>query len=143
MKYSTRLFLAVLSAVGIQSTVYPCEASYSLVRALECVESGYNTNAIGDGGKAVGCLQIWTIVVDDCNRIEGKKRFSYEDRHDRTKSYQMARIYLEYWGTKYEARTGRKATNEILARIWNGGPNGWKNTNTKIYWKKVNNKLRR
>ena len=43
------------------------------VDALIRVESNGRDNAIGDNGKAVGCLQIWTDVVDDVNQVSKKK----------------------------------------------------------------------
>ena len=39
------------------------------------------------------------------------------------------------------SRLGRTPTNEDLARIHNGGPNGYKKTATDGYWKKVKNKI--
>ena len=36
-----------------------------------------------------------------------------------------------------QSRLGRNATNEDIARIHNGGPNGWRNPNTEGYWRKV------
>ena len=41
--------------------------------------------------------------------------------------------YLQIWGSHYKKVTGKKATNEVLARIWNGGPNGWKKKSTLGY----------
>ena len=36
-----------------------------------------------------------------------------------------------------EARLGRPPTNEDIARIHNGGPNGFSNPNTVPYWDSV------
>ena len=35
---------------------------------------------------------------------------------------------------KIEKETGKKPTDEVLARIWNGGPRGWKKKSTRKYW---------
>ena len=43
--------------------------------------------------------------------------------------------YMNRYAT--EARLGRKPTNEDIARIHNGGPNGYKKESTLKYWKKV------
>ena len=42
-----------------------------MVAALVVVESGGNPSAIGDGGRAVGLLQMWPIAVEEANRLEG------------------------------------------------------------------------
>jgi hypothetical protein len=57
--------------------------------------------------------------------------------HDREKAEAVAVAYLTRWGKHYERRTGRKATLEVLARIWNGGPRGWQKMATGKYWAKV------
>ena len=111
-------------------------ASSSLLDAIETVESSGNIKAIGDGGKAVGCLQIHKAVIDDVNRIYGKT-YQLKDRYSRSKSREIASLYLSYWGNHYEKKTGKKATNDVLARIWNGGCYGWKKQATIKYWNKV------
>ncbi len=67
-----------------------------LIPALIAVESAGRSDAIGDGGRAVGCLQIWPIMVRDVNRIAGTA-YTLADRLDREKSIQMARIYLTHY----------------------------------------------
>ena len=54
--------------------------------------------AIGDNGNAVGCLQIWKIVVKDVNRIQKKQVFNDNDRLNREKSIEMCKIYLTHYG---------------------------------------------
>jgi hypothetical protein len=49
----------------------------------------------------------------------------------------MTIIYLNHYGKVYEKKTGKKATCEVLSRIHNGGPNGYKNPKTIKYWNKV------
>ncbi len=114
-----------------------------LLAALMAVESGANPFAVGDGGKAVGCLQIHASVVADVNRIAGPKTAPYTlaDRLEVMKSKQMCVIYLSYYAT--EARIGRPVTDEDRARIWNGGPNGWKKDATIPYWNKVKREMER
>lgn len=108
----------------------------ALLPLLIQVESGGNNAAIGDNGNAVGCLQMWKICVDDVNRISGK-HYTYKDRYDRQKSLEMAQIYLTHYGKHYEKKTGHKANMEVLARLFNGGPAGYKKKSTIKYWKKV------
>jgi len=108
----------------------------TLIAALIIVESGGKDDAVGDGGMAVGCLQIWPCALDDVNRIAGTD-FTLADRFDRQKSIRMCEIYLKHWGAYYERQTGKRPTAKVLARIWNGGPAGWKHGETLAYWRKV------
>ena len=99
----------------------------ALIQALCMVESGGNPDAVGDGGKAVGILQIHPIMVRDVNRILGREVFTDEDRWDAGKSRTIARTYLDYYG----------GTTEERARKWNGGPQGHTKKSTLGYWHKV------
>jgi len=112
-----------------------------LLKALEQVESNGKILSIGDHGKAYGCLQIWKVVILDVNRIS-KSNFKHKDAFNRKKAFKIAEIYLNYWGKIYEKRTGKKVTNEVYARVWNGGCYGWKKKSTIKYWNKVKGKLK-
>jgi len=111
-----------------------------LLLALIIVESGGNDKAINS--HATGCLQITPILVKDVNRIAGTN-YTLEDRFERQKSIEMAQIYLQYYGKVYTKKTGKEPDNEILARIWNGGPNGWQKTSTEDYWLKVDKEIKK
>ena len=50
-------------------------------------------------------------------------------------------LYLSYWGEEYERTTGRPPTNEVYARLWNGGPTGWRKESTADYWDRVREAL--
>jgi hypothetical protein len=110
-----------------------------LVAALIIIESGGDDSAIGDKGKAVGCLQIHPVMVNDCNRILAQRGsetvYTQADRWDRAKSIAMCRLFIEHYCIK--TRIGRAPTMEDAARMWNGGPNGWRYTSTENYWEKV------
>jgi hypothetical protein len=118
----------------------------ALLPILCQVESGNNPAALGDySGKtgeyrAVGVLQIWKIVVDDVNRIQKKEVFTYKDRSDRQKSLRMAEIYLTHYG-KHLEKKGVTVDMEVLSRVWNGGPTGYKKKSTEKYWEKVKKEL--
>ena len=103
------------------------------IKALIEVESRGDTFAIGDGGKAVGILQIHPIMVREVNRIlekEGVQEvYTYNDRYDYDKSVEMFLIWYDYYH-KY-------ASYERIARCWNGGPRGDTYHCTKPYWYKV------
>lgn len=109
-----------------------------LINAIIRVESNGDTNAVGDSGRSVGCMQISKAVVDDVNRFSSKT-YTYNDRYNRAKSIEIFKIYINHYATT--KRLGHTPTLEDIARIWNGGPNGFKKTATKSYWIKVKNEL--
>jgi len=103
-----------------------------LLDAIIYVESRGDDSAIGDGGLAVGCLQIHPIAVREVNRLIKSDEYTLDDRYDRSKSIEMFNIIR--WHTLNESY-------EKLARNWNGGSNGHKKKSTIKYWKKVNKRL--
>ena len=108
-----------------------------LIDAMIYVESKNNPNAIGDGGRAVGVLQIWPIMVRDVNRILRRRGISdgytYDDRYSRDKSIEMFHIWKSYYHPY--------SSYEKIARCWNGGPSGYRRSSTNNYWYKVNNRI--
>ena len=97
------------------------------------VESNGNDKAYNKSEEAVGCLQIRPIMVREVNRILKKQgeeyRFKMKDRWDRDKSLQMFWVWRDYHHPN--------STDEVIARNWNGGPNGYKKKSTEKYWEKV------
>ena len=122
------------------------EVTAKLLNAIKNVESSGNSSAVGDNGKAVGAYQIHKVYVDDVNNIlknRGlKTRFKYTDRFNDKKSRIMTCIYLLHYGKVYERKTEKKANLEVLAKIHNGGPSGWKKQATVKYWHKVKKRLK-
>lgn len=111
-----------------------------LLSSIITVESNGKVDAVGDGGKAIGILQIHACVIVDVNRVHGTS-FTLADRENPDKSLDIAYLYLSHWGKSYQRKTGNAPKTETLSRIWNGGPNGWKKEATVKYWNKVNNQL--
>jgi hypothetical protein len=64
-------------------------------------ESKGNVNAYNKVEDAVGLLQIRKIYVDECNRILGKKVYSYQDRKDPKKSIEMFYVIMDYRAPDY------------------------------------------
>ena len=50
--------------------------------------------------------------------------------------------YLRHYGEVYKKETGKDPTVEVLARIHNGGPRGWKKEATRSYWARVERRLK-
>ena len=99
------------------------------------------------GATSSNVYQIRKIYVDDVNRIIINRAheyhftpagcFGYSDVTSRETSEKMMREYWAHWGEHYEEKTGNPVTYEVLARIHNGGPLGWKKPETLAYWQKV------
>lgn len=123
--------------VGIACSAIALGASHKnpsnlqLAKAVHQVESSGRTsrNIVGDGGRAIGPLQIhyanWKDATDFDQSIGGK----YSDCHNLEYSVKVFDAYLRKYGK------GKSA--EERARIWNGGPKGYEKASTKKYWAKV------
>ena len=105
-----------------------------LLPAIEHVESSGRADAVGDGGKAVGILQIHPVMVADCNRIVGEDRWTLDDRTDAVKSRAMFRTYSDHYS--------KDASDEVIARRWQGGPRGDRRKATEAYWPRVQRAMR-
>ena len=106
--------------------------------AMRRGEAGGNGAAMGNKNlsePAYGPLQIRQPVCDDVNAYYGTNYTAKMMQSNRTLSIKVFWLYLKIYTTK--KRLGREPTDEDRARIWNGGPNGWKRDSTKSYWKKV------
>ncbi len=104
-----------------------------LLDALIMVESNGNDKAVGDNGKALGCLQIWHIYWIDA-RMEG----SHKDCFNRAYAKRCVARYMR----RYARRAWEVDFNpEKIARIHNGGPKGHLKKATLRYWKKVQKEL--
>ena len=124
---------ALLAAIMLSMT--------PLEKAVHHVESGGRTgpDIVGDGGKAIGPLQIWKACWLDATEFDPSIGGSYADCHDLEYAVKIFRAYTARYAT--ERRLGREPTDEDRARIWNGGPNGYKKKATDKYWKKVKERL--
>lgn len=108
-----------------------------LLNAIRTIESGGDSDAVGDKGKAIGAYQIWEVYWEDatayCAAIEG----SYTDC--KVDVY-AERIIIAYWH-RYARAALRGGDYETLARIHNGGPRGASKKATIKYWEKVKREL--
>ena len=113
----------------------------SLFSAIAQVESE-------SGKTSDNVYQISSAYLQDVNRIIAEKfkvngcaihpaYFYPNEMYSRSASELMMTIYWEYYGNRYLMTTNRLPTAEVLARIHNGGPDGWKKPSTLIFWKKV------
>ena len=104
-----------------------------LCDAILQVETGGHpdpANAVGDGGRSIGPLQIslacWMDAVEHTPSIGGV----YADCKDLDYAKKIFHSYLDRYAVFGDPL-------EVLARIWNGGPNGFKKRATENYWGRV------
>jgi len=145
---SALLFIVLLSgAIGFCVCFYWYGSNQRYVRgseltnllaAIAIVESNDNPQAVGDNGRAYGLYQLWNIYVQDVNRIYDTT-YTHKDAFNPDMAERMVRLYWQHYATN--KRLGHNPTFEDMARIHNGGPNGWKKELTKSYWEKIKEHL--
>jgi hypothetical protein len=99
-----------------------------LLDAIAQVESGNNSEALGDSGRATGMYQIHRSYWSDGTRILGVD-WDYREAQDPQKARQVVRAYLRHYGN------GKTLLE--MARIHNGGPTGGKKASTLAYTRKI------
>ena len=110
-----------------------------LLDAIWYVESGCRNGPIkGDGGNALGPMQIWRAFWQDAVEFSGQGG-KYEDVADIKYAKETVR---NYWKRYCTARRVGEPTIWHAAVMVNGGPNahkasGKKKANLVIYWDKV------
>ena len=109
--------------------------------AIAEVESNKNDYAVNIKEDAVGRYQIRPIYIKDVNRIAGTS-YTLDDRYNAQKAREIVQIYTKYYAEVYWRRTERPVTDEVIARIHNGGGyRGALKECTKKYWEKVKKAL--
>jgi soluble lytic murein transglycosylase-like protein len=130
-----------LTAMAIVMAWLSGGPSDALWHAIVRVESGGNPRAYNRHGGAKGIAQIRGACLADINRIAREAghagRYTAADLFDPAKARRIWKMYLDYYGDQYAKATGRTPTDEVYARIWNGGPNGWRKASTRQYWQRV------
>ena len=101
-----------------------------------------------NGKTSNNVYQISSAYLNDANRIIARMfkingstvhpaYFYPNEVKSRSASELMMKIYWEYYGNQYFMTTQRLPTAEVLVRIHNGGPDGWRKESTLKYWHKV------
>ena len=112
--------------------------------SIAWIESTHNPKAVSRDG-SVGIVQIKSVMVKEVNRIcqmKGiEKRFTLADRKNRKKSEEMFWIYQKFYNPNINFNDISEKEMELIARKWNGGPQGHKKKATKKYWNKVNKRI--
>lgn len=102
------------------------------ILAIAQVESERNPKAFNKRTNAAGYLQIRKSVVDDCNRILGRKKYTMNDRFNKQKSIEMFNIMQNHYNKDKDFH--------LALKIWN--PRGKLSYHTKVVnkYNELNNK---
>ncbi len=111
----------------------------SLYKAVCAVESSNSTNPMSKRELPSGELgeaQIRPCVIEDLKLFRDME-YSKQDRLNPVKSFEIFDAYTRLW----IQRRNLEDTYENRARIWNGGPTGYRKEATLGYWAKVQSHL--
>ncbi len=81
---------------------------------------------------------VEAIIKVESNDVNAKLGTHYKAENmlnNRADSIKLFTAYMNIWCSK--DKLGHSPTLEDMARVWNGGPNGWKNQATVTYWNNV------
>ena len=112
------------------------EIDQTFLDAIAAVETNGNDAAINFAEDAHGRYQIRAAYLADANAALGT-RYTLAEMHDPAKAERVVRAYLTRYGAAWERRTGLTATDEVLARLHNGGPRGPDKSATRDYAARV------
>lgn len=121
------------------------DPSAALVGAIEAQEGGKWSNVNhhdGAGGSSRGGLQIKAGTIKDVNKRYGT-HFTTADAHVPATARRICILYLRMWGEHYKEHTGKNPTSDTYARIWCGGPEGWRKSCTNPYAAQVKRRMTR
>ena len=135
-KLFTLFILIAIANIKLSAADLDLEKKWAqVIYAISRVESEGNPKAVSKCGRYVGYLQISQVLVRECNRILGKKVFTYADRYDKQKSIEMFITYME--------RFNPEGNIEKAIRLWNSGDLNCMNhkASTDGYYRRVMNKF--
>lgn len=93
------------------------------------------------GADDANVYQLRPIYVEDVCRITGQHITFEQAIDDDALARACIEAYWDHYGHWYWRITGKVADAEVLARMHNGGPDGWRKPSTLGYWRKVRSAL--
>ncbi len=139
-----RLLVVTFVAGGLAFGVAALQApsKQQVLDAIRFVESsGRDDCPDGDGGKAIGPFQIhevyWTDAVAFAPELGPKAGHGYQDCRRRDYAERVVDAYMR----RYVPVSWWWRDAEVIARVHNGGPKGYRKTATEKYWEKVERRL--
>ena len=132
------LLLPIVSVVTRTESKRKVWPIADILRALHQVESGGRIEAPdGDGGLAIGPLQIHRAYWADAQKQDPQLGGAYEDCRNLTYAERVVRAYMQ----RHAASAWALGEAETIARIHNGGPQGKDRAATLGYWQSVRRHL--
>ena len=125
-------FLFLLISLNVSAAPIHLEKKWgAVIDAISQVESRGRANIVSRCGRYVGYLQISTVLVNQCNKIAGYKKYTYKDRYDKQKSIDMFIDYQEHFNPE--------GNMEKAIRLWNSGDINCmkRKAATEAYYRKV------
>ena len=119
---------AWFAAVSAQAAATDPNDIERLLDAIARIESHYDSNAVGDGGRALGAYQIHRVYWEEGTAFLGVD-WPHRDATDPKKARRVVKAYLLHYGN------GKSLIE--MARIHNGGPCGYKKKATLCYARKI------
>ena len=123
----------------IVKTIYvtrdTCDTDSDFIRAIGQIESKNIDSLIGDYGRAIGRYQIHDICVTGSG-LKDLLNYQHKDMEDSVKAEHVFWAAMGVHCYTYAQKHRKYPTYEELARMWNGGPNGYKKESTLGYLKK-------
>lgn len=138
---TSAVIACLLFVLGNMEFTRGVDVTDNLLDRMIQVESGGDECAVGDHGRSLGPLQIMKAYYKDATEqnprlLGGGRRYADVGGTGSTKyAKEVTRSYMDRYATK--DRLGHSPTDEDVARIHNGGPNGFKKSATEAYWEKV------
>lgn len=121
--------MCALLSISIQLAAYcPFDNTTEFMNAVRHVESRGRSDAVGDGGRAIGPYQIHYVYWKDSG-VPGR----YEQCRNRAYA---ERVMKAYWN-RHCPKAWKSRDWQTLARVHNGGPDGHRQRQTQAYWQKV------
>lgn len=140
MGHAMLLFRIIL--IIVLTTIMCCYLSsymslLQIIAILIAVETGGHpdpVNAVGDGGEALGILQMHKGYVVDA----AKHANADWDHVDALNPLKATDIFLAYMSryAKIECKPNNMSYEEFVSRIHHGGPLGYTKKSTISYWEK-------
>ena len=112
-----------------------CDTDSDFINAIGEIETLNTDSLIGDSGRAYGRYQMHAICVKGSG-LQDLLNYQHKDMFDSVKA---ERVFWAVMGINchtYAQKYGKYPSYGDLARMWNGGPNGYQYESTLNYLKK-------
>lgn len=118
--------------IYLTDTVYIDTCDSEFIRKIGQIESGNTDSITGDSGRGKGRFQIYNICVKGSG-LHDLLGYSHNDMFNHKKSVHVFWATMGIFCHTYAQKHGHYPTYEQLARMWCGGPEGYKKNATLNY----------